>query len=137
MPKTYLRKSRTYEKQEEDRKKWDHRNTKAYKQRAEVNEFIKKQRISQEHFNQIEVDEDVDHDIEKYGCPPVPEPETPKTQDIGGNDNAAPSEENNDNKDDDDKSDKSFESASSTNGEIHKNKIPSKKGSDVRKPASE
>ena len=76
MPKTYLRKSRTYEKQEEDRKKWDHRNTKAYKQRAEVNEFIKKQRISQEHFNQIEVDEDVDHDIEKYGCPPVPEPET-------------------------------------------------------------
>ena len=73
-PKTYLRASRTYAEQEADREKWNHRNSKSYLQRQEVNQSIKKQRISQEHFNQLEVDEDEEHDTNKYGCPPPPPP---------------------------------------------------------------
>ena len=73
-PKTYIRASRTYAEQEADREKWNHRNSKSYKQRQEVNDFRKQQRISQEHFNQLVLDEVEEHDINKYGCPPPPEP---------------------------------------------------------------
>ena len=71
-PKTYLRASRTYAEQDADKEAWNLRNSKAYKDRTEVNEFRKKQRISQEHFNQIEIKEDVVHDPNKYGSPPPP-----------------------------------------------------------------
>ena len=81
-PITYLRKSRTYAEQDADKEAWNRRNTIAYKERTEVNDFRKRQRISQEHFNQLEIKGDVEHDPTKYGSPPPPEPEVIDDPDV-------------------------------------------------------
>ena len=144
-PKTYIRASRTYAEQEADREKWNHRNSKSYKQRQEVNDFRKQQRISQEHFNQLVLDEVDEHDINKYGCPPPPEPKiTDSPEDAEEEDD--PIEKTKGKKDNEEDKDQnsirdSFESARSTEDDkndkdvLKKNK--SQKDYNVTKIASE
>ena len=119
-PMTFLRASRTYAEQDADRVAWNRKNSIANVRRTEVNEFRKRQRISQEHFNQIEIKEAAEHDPDKYGCPPPPpEPDTTEDPDViddpevEDEEEVVTEDENLEKRDGDDDEENSFKSAKS------------------------
>ena len=75
-PGTFMKVSRTLEQQASDRAARNHRESKAYIDKQKVIAFQKEQRISQAHFEALEIPEEdtseEEHDADQYGILPEP-----------------------------------------------------------------